>query len=219
MGLIALTTDAAAGPASVVTRGRDFQRAGTAVLIQDGDPEQLNAGATECNSGYDLRVGEAFRDHRVDYGQEIGENGTIVIRPGDGVIIQTEEWVEFPEHRFGEIFPKVGLIQKGIANITTKVDPGFRGNLLVTVFNYGKRSVSLRRRDRFCSLHVFGVEGAVRPYEKRPPAIGPRRSASWQQKFGGWADRNGARVAIIEAPALVVTAVAAVWALFLHRGP
>lgn len=217
MPLIALTSDNAEEPASVVTSGRDFQRTGTAILIQGGDPEQLMSTAADCNSGYDLRVGAVFRDHRVDYGQELAESGTLVIRPGDGVIIQTEEWVEFPEHRFGEIFPKVSLLQKGVANIATKVDPGFRGNLLVTVFNYGKRSVPLYRHERFCSLHVFDVVGAVRPYEKPPPAIGPRRSAGWQQKFGDWVDRNGARVAIVEAPALIVTAIAAVWALFLHR--
>ena len=204
MALIALTTDPGLGPQSVVTSNRDFKAGGTAILIRDGDPEQLKADATECNSGYDLCVGRVFRDHRNEYGQELGEEDKIALLPGNAVIIQTQEWIEFPERRFGQIFPKVSLLQKGIANTPSKVDPGFRGNLLITVFNYGKRKEFLCRGQRFCSLHVFNVEGPVRPYEKPPPTIGARRSAGWQQKFGDWIDRNGARVSIVTAVATVL---------------
>jgi deoxycytidine triphosphate deaminase len=216
MPVIALTTDPNSALRSVVTSSREFNKQGTAILIQDGDIEQLNVDSKECNAGYDLRVGKIFRDHRNEYGQELGEKDKICLLPGNAVIIQTEEWVEFPECRFGQIFPKVRLLQRGISNTPSKVDPGFRGNLLITVFNYGKRKVFLCRYQRFCSLHVINVEGPVRPYEKAPPTIGARRSVAWQQKFGDWIDRNGARVAIIEAPALLVTAAAAVLALVLH---
>jgi len=204
MGLIALTTDPELGQPSVVLSNRDFKPDDTAILIRDGDDEQLNPNATECNSGYDLRVGKVFRDHRNEYGQELGDADKIPLLPGNAVIIQTQEWIEFPERRFGQIFPKVSLLQRGIANTPSKVDPGFRGNLLITVFNYGKRKEFLYPSQRFCSLHVFNVEGAVRPYEKPPPQIGARRSPSWPQRFGDWIDRNGARVSIVTAVATVV---------------
>lgn len=216
MAVIALTAGQIVGR-SVVTSSSEFDKQGTAILIQYGDIEQLEADTEDCNDGYDLRVGSAYRDHRNDYAEVLGQKDKIPLLPGNAVIIQTEESVEFPEHRFGQIFPKVSLLQTGVANTPSKVDPGFRGHLLITVFNYGKRKVFLSRGQRFCSLHVFNVEGPVRPYKKDPPEIGARRSAAWHQKFGDWIDRNGARVAIIEAPALVVTAIAAVLALWLHR--
>jgi dCTP deaminase len=128
MAVIALTTDPALGPPSVVTSNTEFHKEGTAVLIQQSDIEQLKADSEDCNSGYDLRVGDAFRDHRNDDGAQIlGQNEKITLRPGNAVIIRTQESVEFPEHRFGEIFPKVGLLQKGIANTPSKVDPGLHG--------------------------------------------------------------------------------------------
>jgi dCTP deaminase len=214
MALVALTTDPSLGSPSVVTSSRNFVKDGIAILIQDGDIEQLRADSKDCNDGYDLRVGGAFRDHRNEYGQELDESGRIPLLPGNAVIIQTEEWVEFPDRRFGQIFPKVSLLQRGIANTPSKVDPGFRGNLLVTVFNYGKRTEYLGRRQRFCSLHVFDVEGPVRPYENRPPTIAARRPAAWPQKIGDWVDAYSARMGVV---ALVVSAVAAVLALLPHK--
>lgn len=214
MAVIALTTDQTVGR-SVVTSSSEFDKEGAAVLIQYGDIEQLKADSKDCNDGYDLRVGGAFRDHRNEYAQVLGQKDTIPLLPGNAVIIQTEESVEFPEHRFGQIFPKISLLQKGIANTPSKVDPGFRGHLLITVFNYGKRKVFLCRGQRFCSLHVFNVEGPVRPYKKDPPAIGAPRSAGRLQKIGDWIEANVPRS--IEMMAIVVTAVATVVALLLHK--
>ncbi|HEY3909634.1 MAG TPA: hypothetical protein VGM07_07065 [Stellaceae bacterium] len=221
MSLIALTTDPGSDSLSVVTSSSEFRKDGTAVLIQHGDTEQLKIDSEECNDGYDLRVGAAYRDHRNDDAQVLSQNDTIILLPGNAVIIQTQEWVEFPELRFGQIFPKVGLLQRGVTNTPSKVDPGFHGHLLVTVHNYGRRKVCLRRGQRFCSLHVFSVKGPIRPYKKDPPDIGTPRPAGRVQKIGDNIDAYNARLTVIalvvSAIALVVGAVAAVLPLLLRR--
>jgi hypothetical protein len=96
MPLIAFTVYPEAENPSVVTSIGDFKRDGVAILIQDGDLAQLNGDSAECNSGYDLRVGRLYRDHRNEHGQGLAEDDRIMLLPGNGVIIQTEEWVEFP---------------------------------------------------------------------------------------------------------------------------
>jgi dCTP deaminase len=209
MGLLALSTERNVTTPSVVTNSRDFSREKANILIQDGDSTQLTEISDECNSGYDLRVGRVFRDHRNEYGQELGDDDEIPLLPGHAVIIQTAEWVHFSDQVFGTIFPKVSLVQKGIANIPTKVDPGFKGHLLITVFNYGKRNETLRYKQRFCSIHIFNVLGDVRPYESPPPSIGARRLGRWYQKFADWIDRHGTRISVIAA---VVSAAAAIFA-------
>ena len=215
MSLIALTTDPILGPRSVVTSASDFKKDGTAVLIQHGDLTALSADSKECNDGYDLRVGSEFRDHRNEYAEVLEPEGTINLQPGNAVIIQTEESVEFPASRFGQIFPKVRLLQKGIANTPSKVDLGFQGHLLITVFNYGKRRVPLRRGQRFCSLHIFNIEGPVQPYKKDPPDIGERQRPSWMQKFGDWTEAKVPR--FVEILAIVLTALFTVIDHFSHR--
>jgi deoxycytidine triphosphate deaminase len=209
MSLVALTIEPDAR--SVVTSSTDFTKDGPTVLIEYGDTKAFDQDSEECNDGYDLRVGSLYRDHRNEYAQVLKPNGTLVLLPGNAVIIQTEEFIEFPRHRFGQIFPKVTLLKKGIANTPSKVDPGFRGHLLISVFNYGRRKVTLRRGEPFCSLHIFTVEGPIRPYKMHePPDIGAPRSASRLQRVGDLIDAYGGRVSVV---AFVVSALAAVWAL------
>ena len=212
MTVIVLT--ASSPDPSVVTSSEAFDREGTAILIRNADLAQLNDNKDDCNTSYDLRVGQIFRDHRRRYGQELGQSDQIHLLPGNAVIIETEEWVEFPKWRCGQILPKVTLLQEGIANTPSKVDPGYRGNLLITTFNHGKRMVTLSRGQRFCLLHVFDVVGPVRLYDKPPKRIGGvPRSASWRQQFHDWIDANGATVDFIQTAAIVGSLVVAVLAL------
>jgi hypothetical protein len=62
--------------------------------------------------------------------------------------------------------PKVRLLQKGISNTSSKIDPGYDGLLLVTLFNLGKKPVTLKRGEKFCSLYVIEVGKGVIPYDK-----------------------------------------------------
>jgi dCTP deaminase len=205
MTVIALTTLGA--QPSVVTSSDAFERDGDAILIQNGDPEQL-ADEKECNATYDLRVGQVYRDHRSGEGQELGTSDEIHLLPGNAVIIETEEYVEFPKWRFGHILPRVSLLEKGISNTPSKVDPGYKGNLLVTAFNHGKRSVSLHRGERFCSLHVLDVGGAVRPYDKPGKRISAaRRTTGWGRGIRDCIEANVATVIFIQTALIFVSLV------------
>jgi dCTP deaminase len=198
MSVIALTTE---GPnPSVVTSNNGFSREGTAILILGADERQLGHDTPdECNATYDLHVGQIFRDHRTENGQELPADGEISLLPGNAVIIETAEWVEFPKTRFGHILPKVGLLQKGIANTPSKIDPGYKGYLLITAFNHGKRTETLKRGERFCSLHVISVEGAVNPYDKPGKRIaGASRQSRWQRRARDWIDANVPTVTVCQ---------------------
>ncbi len=216
MAVIALTT---MGPEpSVVTSSDQFDRDGPAILIQGGDRQQLEVDREECNASYDLRVGELFRDHRSLEGQELGASDEINLLPGNAVIIETEEWVEFPKWRFGQILPRVSLLQQGIANTPSKVDPGYKGRLLITAFNHGKRTVSLRRGQRFCSLHVFDVTGAVRPYDKPGKRIsGARRATGWRRRLRDWIDANVPTVTLVQTVLTLGSVAIATFALVAHK--
>jgi dCTP deaminase len=131
------------------------------------DNSQLKSDAQgESNVTYDLRVGDEYRDHR-DAGKiYTGERG-IELFPNSAVIIQTLEHVHVPKCRFGYIVPKVSLLQQGVSNTSSKVDPGYEGPLLITVFNLGKTTVSLEYKQTFCTVvfHEVKDEG-VRLYGK-----------------------------------------------------
>jgi deoxycytidine triphosphate deaminase len=128
---------------------------GHAIWVQNLDPLQLLAAAS--NVSYDLRVGAEYKDHREVGRKNLPTGSEISLLPGAAVIIETEEKVRLPRSMFGYIVPKVSLLQKGLSNTISKVDPGYDGHLLVTVFNLGKEIVPVKRFDRFCALTVLHV--------------------------------------------------------------
>jgi dCTP deaminase len=187
---------------SVVTSNEAFSRTGSAILILNADLEQLQVNHPDCNASYDLRVGGIFRDHRNRDGQALGPEQEISLLPGNAVIIETEEWVEFPRWRFGQILPRVSLLEQGIANTPSKIDSGYKGRLLITAFNHGKRTISLRRGQKFCSLHIFDVEGPVKPYDKPGKRIsGQVGSAGWWRAVRDWIDANVPTVVVVQTVA------------------
>jgi dCTP deaminase len=164
MAIIPLTTRGS--QPSVLTEPANFDPNGHAVLIKGIDKTQLLPAGTDCNITYDLRIGTFYRDHRSLEGRTLQDNGSIELLPGNAVIIQTAEEVCFPRWLFGQILPKVSLLQIGLSNTPGKIDPGYSGRLLITTFNHGKRVVKMRCNDRFCSMFVSAIQGDVHLYNK-----------------------------------------------------
>jgi deoxycytidine triphosphate deaminase len=186
---------------------------GRVILIQGLDKTQLSWN--EANVTYDLRVGQEYRDHRDAYKHTLPEDEEITLPPGAAVIIETEERLHLPISMFGYIIPKVSLLQKGITNTSSKVDPGYDGHLLITVFNLGKKAVKLRRFERFCALCLLRVaDGATlyRKGEKRIEAITERRF--WPSLRDNL-ERNTAAwmviVTIVSVGSIIINIVLALW--------
>jgi deoxycytidine triphosphate deaminase len=155
---------------TVVTTKEHFDhsggRHGTALLIQNFDEDQLVAGSP--NLSYDLRIGAVYNDHRDGGRRDVADEGSIVLLPGSAIIIETEEDVHMPCGMFGYVVPRVWWLQKGVSNTLSKVDPGYNGHLLVTLFNLGRNTETILRKDRFCSLvvHRVGTDPKVYLYDK-----------------------------------------------------
>jgi dCTP deaminase len=208
---------------NVVHSDQAFQEAGGleggTLLIKNLDPDQLSsiAASQDSNTSYDLRVGQEYRDHRNSGKSELPEGGTIRLLPGAALIIETEESVHFPKSMFGHIVPKVSLLQKGVSNTCSKIDPGYSGHLLVTIFNLGKREVSLKRGERFCSVYVLEVQPGARPYSKDGKRISGVAKSQRLQGALDWLDAHTAMMVIIDS---VVSLAAIVLSIYLfHRTP
>jgi len=117
-------------PGASVTDTEDaFQKAGgfegQAALIFNLDKNQLSGASS--NVSYDLRVGSEYRGHRDAEKTELTDSGELVVHPGNAVLIQSEEVVFLPRKLFGYVVPKVTLLEQGISNTLSKIDPGYNG--------------------------------------------------------------------------------------------
>jgi dCTP deaminase len=147
---------------TVVEKEDQFRRNGSAMLILNLDKTQLQGDRP--NASYDLRIGRAYKDHREQERWTLPVGGEFTLLPGGAILIETEEEVWLPHTMFGYIVPKVGLLQDGISNTGSKVDPGYHDHLVVTIFNLGKKQIPLKQGQPFCALVVHDVGPGVKPF-------------------------------------------------------
>jgi dCTP deaminase len=239
---------------SVVTSDDHFERRmgrrGSSLLIRNFDVRQLQPGRP--NLSYDLRVGSVYKDHADGVRRELPErrdghdaialededdevtkaDHAIKLFPGGAVIIETEESLHMPAGLFGYIVPRVRWLQRGVSNTLSKVDSGYNGKLLVTVFNLGQKTILMPHKARFCSLVAHDVGQGVCPYDGPAKTIGDERPEPLRIRIRnglkvGWQNFRGllnANRAVLDLALIVVTGLlvlAKVLELFdvhLHAG-
>jgi len=99
-------------------------------------------------AGYDLRL---------------VEDTTVVA--GRHKLVATLERVELSAGLVGTLYLRSTLARAGVIGSLALVDPGFRGQLTVSLFNAGRQQVDMRAHDRFLQIvfHRLSVKTS-RPY-------------------------------------------------------
>ena len=69
------------------------------------------------------------------------------------------------------------VVLQGLSHISTTIDPGWTGKLLISIHNYRDSSVELRFRDSFCTVCFYKVESESKVPLGRPVD----RDDLWQQ--------------------------------------
>jgi deoxycytidine triphosphate deaminase len=107
------------------------------LVITPFDPSCLSG------AGYDLRVKEE-----------------VIIQPGRGKLVATRERVELGHGLVGTLHIRSTLARAGIIASLALVDPGFRGQLTISLFNASQNSFRMIGNDRFLQmvLHRLGVK-------------------------------------------------------------
>jgi dCTP deaminase len=88
-------------------------------------------------------------------GIDLRTDRSLVLKPGKQTLVATVERVELSEHFLGMLHIRSSLAREGIVASLALVDPGFRGQLTVSLYNAGDRLVSLRKGERFIQLSLL----------------------------------------------------------------
>ncbi len=80
---------------------------------------------------------------------------SLVLKPGQQTLVATVERVKLSEQFLGILHIRSSLAREGIIASLALVDPGFRGQLTVSLYNAGDRLVSLRKGERFIQLSLL----------------------------------------------------------------
>jgi dCTP deaminase len=104
-----------------------------------------------------VRLNPAGVDLRVDR--------SLLLEPGEQRLAATVERVELSELFLGILHIRSSLAREGLIASLALVDPGFRGQLTVSLYNAGDRLVRLRKGERFIQLTLFRLgDRAERSY-------------------------------------------------------
>lgn len=119
--------------------------------------------------GYDLRIGLkgfSWNNKRVI---DIEHEKLIEIEAKDTVVIETLESVSLSKEIAGTIHSMVSkVVLQGLSHISTTIDPGWTGKLLISIHNHRDYSVELRFRDSFCTLCFHNVQSESKAPLGRP---------------------------------------------------
>jgi len=115
------------------------------LVITPFDPSCLNG------AGYDLRA-----------------HDETIIFPGQNKLVATLERVEVDDSIVGTLHIRSSLARAGVIASLALVDPGYRGQLTISLFNSGVEAFTLVRNVRFVqiTMHRLGVK-TRRPYSGR----------------------------------------------------
>ncbi|MEM2901388.1 MAG: dCTP deaminase [Candidatus Bathyarchaeia archaeon] len=89
-------------------------------------------------AGYDLRCGQ-----------------DVALNPGQMVLSSTLERVYLPNDLLGVLHLRSSLAREGLIASLALVDPGFRGQLTVMLYNAGNSAIRVKSGERFLQISFF----------------------------------------------------------------
>jgi dCTP deaminase len=102
-------------------------------------------------AGYDLRL-----------------SAEVVLAESEHRLVATMERVELGRDLVGILHVRSSLAREGILASLALVDPGFRGQLTISLFNSGEKSIHLRAGEKFVQLTLLRLgRRAATKYEGR----------------------------------------------------
>jgi dCTP deaminase len=107
-----------------------------------------------------FRLNPAGVDLRVDR--------NIRLKPKQHLLVASIERVELSNHIVGFLHLRSSLAREGLFASLALVDPGFRGQLTVSLYNSGDSAVNLARGERFIQLSLLRLgKPAIKEYAGR----------------------------------------------------
>ena len=124
-------------------------------------------------ASYDLRIGKRLLISGEDRESDLSEVGAVALMPGDFAVIVSDEYFEIPQNIVINIGPKTYLTKKGvILQAGMQIDPGFKGHLILGLYNSSPRKYVIEHLGDLCSIQFFKLkENAKKVFKECPDYI------------------------------------------------
>jgi deoxycytidine triphosphate deaminase len=137
------------------------------LIIQPFDADRLQGAS------YDLQIGKRLLVSGDDHESDLSELGAVALMPGDFAVTVSNEYFEIPQNMVLNIGSKSYLTKKGIIlQAGMQIDPGFKGHIIVGLYNSSPRKFVAEYRGDLCSVQFFQLqENAKKVFKDSPDHI------------------------------------------------
>lgn len=117
---------------------------------------------------YEIRVSDdyhlvTYKDGEPSYTPKtVDETGRIVVEPGQTVKILAKECFNIPVNIYAKINTVGQIFSAGLAAENTYADPGFHGQIYITLSNISSRRLSVKPNDPLARVEFHKLESSVR---------------------------------------------------------
>lgn len=115
---------------------------------------------------YELRASSTYYiPLETDLTQTVEAGGYILIKPKQLVVVITLEELDLPNDILGRILTKGQLFSIGLQPVNTYADPGFKGNLGITLYNLSNNYLKIYPNKNIAKIEFSRLEKDVdKPY-------------------------------------------------------
>lgn len=92
-----------------------------------------------------IKIQPFFESRLTPAGYDFACNSNIELEPGNHKLISTSETIMLSAQILATIHLKSSLTREGIIGSFAIIDPGFKGNLTLSIFNAGKETVRFKK--------------------------------------------------------------------------
>ncbi len=120
-------------------------------------------------------------------GVDLSIDRDLTLKPGRHTLAASVERVELSRKFLGILHIRSSLAREGVIASLALVDPGFRGQLTVSLYNAGDRQVKLRKGERFIQLSLLRlgrapIQGYSGKYQDSRGVVKSRRKKMTRQR-------------------------------------
>ena len=128
-----------------------------------------------------LKISPFIQEHLNPAGYDLTSLRGFELKPSEQMLAATVERVELGLEVLGILHIRSSLAREGLFASLALVDPGFRGQLTVSLFNAGKKMVKIERDERFIQISFVRLGDRARKgyggrYQESEGVVRSRRS-------------------------------------------
>ena len=100
--------------------------------------------------------------HASDIGYDISSSNNVILKSNEVTLVNTGIAINLPQQCAGFVLPRSGLSTKHkitLINSPGLIDPGYTGELLVPLMNYGNNDYDIKAGDRIAQLVLVNTHG------------------------------------------------------------